>query len=114
MHRQGLAGLELGGAPRFVGGYEAEVATGLGPGSGGGWITLAALRVDQFGRPLTPMAFELKALVRGAGGWRGLLPLTGLLRGAQVQARRLRATTPVAATHRNVPRNSNPTVLCRT
>ena len=25
----------------------------MGPGSGGGWITLAALRVDQFGRLLT-------------------------------------------------------------
>jgi hypothetical protein len=32
---------------------DGAVAWDLGPGSGGGWITLAALRVDQFGRPLT-------------------------------------------------------------
>ena len=44
-----LAGSAFG-APASV---DGAVAWGVGPGSGGGWITLAALRVDQFGRPLT-------------------------------------------------------------
>ena len=35
---------------------EGAVVWGLGPGSGGGWITLAGLRMDQFGRPLTIQA----------------------------------------------------------
>jgi hypothetical protein len=54
---------------------EAEVARGLGPGSGGGWITLAALRVDQFGRPLTPCSVIPKVrpvsgvLTRGDPAW---------------------------------------------
>jgi hypothetical protein len=50
-----LAGSVLG-APASV---QGAVASGVGPGSGGGWITLAALRVDQFGRPLTHLSKSL-------------------------------------------------------